>query len=107
MTLGSTQPLTEISARKIPGGKGQPAHKVENINAICELTGLENEGIKVGVEVIGWRIVAARGERGDIASRALKEKKERRYIVKEGAMWHICPMQELLSHRNLETRTQQ
>jgi hypothetical protein len=25
MTLGSTQPLTEMSTRNLPGGKGQPA----------------------------------------------------------------------------------
>jgi hypothetical protein len=36
MTLGSTQPLTEISTRNLPrGGKGQPARKADLI-AICE-----------------------------------------------------------------------
>jgi hypothetical protein len=35
--LGSTQPLTEMSTRNLPGGKGLPAHMAENITAICEL----------------------------------------------------------------------
>jgi hypothetical protein len=36
MTLGSTQPLTEMSTRNLPGGKGRPARKAENLTAICE-----------------------------------------------------------------------
>jgi hypothetical protein len=36
MALGSTQPLTEISTRNLPGGKGRPAHKADNLIAICE-----------------------------------------------------------------------
>jgi hypothetical protein len=36
MALGSTQPLTETSTRNLPGGKGQPAHKADNLIAICE-----------------------------------------------------------------------
>jgi hypothetical protein len=35
MALGSTQPLTEMSTRNVPGGKGRPAHKGDLI-AICE-----------------------------------------------------------------------
>jgi hypothetical protein len=38
MALGSTEPLTEMSARNFPEGKGRPARKVDNITAICELT---------------------------------------------------------------------
>jgi hypothetical protein len=38
MALGSTQPLTEMSTRNIPGGKGRPAHKADNLTAICELS---------------------------------------------------------------------
>jgi hypothetical protein len=34
--LGSTQPLTEMSTRNFPGGKGRPVHKTDNITAICE-----------------------------------------------------------------------
>jgi hypothetical protein len=36
MAPGSTQPLTEISTRNIPGGKGQPTRKADNLTAICE-----------------------------------------------------------------------
>jgi hypothetical protein len=38
MTLRSTQPLTEMSAMKLPGkgGKGRPARTDENFTAICE-----------------------------------------------------------------------
>jgi hypothetical protein len=38
MALGSTQPLTEMSTRNLPGGKGQPAHTADNLTAICEPT---------------------------------------------------------------------
>jgi hypothetical protein len=36
MALGSTQPLTEISARNLPAGKGRPVHKADNLTVICE-----------------------------------------------------------------------
>jgi hypothetical protein len=36
MALGSTQSLTEMSTRNVPGGKGWPAHKADNLTAICE-----------------------------------------------------------------------
>jgi hypothetical protein len=36
MALGSTQPLTEMSTRDLPGGKGRPACKADNLTAICE-----------------------------------------------------------------------
>jgi hypothetical protein len=36
MALGSTQPLTEMSNRNPPGGKGRPAHKADNFTVICE-----------------------------------------------------------------------
>jgi hypothetical protein len=36
MGLGSTQPLTEMSTRNLPGGKGRPARKSDNLTAICE-----------------------------------------------------------------------
>jgi hypothetical protein len=36
MALGSTQPLTEMSIRNLPGGKGQPAREADNLTAICE-----------------------------------------------------------------------
>jgi hypothetical protein len=36
MTLRSTQPLTEMSTRNLPGGKGRPTSKADNLTAICE-----------------------------------------------------------------------
>jgi hypothetical protein len=36
MALESTQHLTEMSTRSLPGGKGRPAHKADNLTAICE-----------------------------------------------------------------------
>jgi hypothetical protein len=38
MALGSTQPLTEISTRNLPGGKERPARKADKLTAICEPT---------------------------------------------------------------------
>jgi hypothetical protein len=38
MALGSTQPLTEMSTRNLPGGKGRPAREADNLTAICEPT---------------------------------------------------------------------
>jgi hypothetical protein len=36
MALGSTQPLTEMSTRNLPGGKGRRARKADNFTAICD-----------------------------------------------------------------------
>jgi hypothetical protein len=36
--LGLTQPLTEMNIRNRPEGKGRPAHKANNLTAICEPT---------------------------------------------------------------------
>jgi hypothetical protein len=36
MALESTRPLTEMSARNLPEGKGQTTRKAENLTAICE-----------------------------------------------------------------------
>jgi hypothetical protein len=36
MTMGSTQPLTEMSNRNLPGGKGPLPLKADNLTAICE-----------------------------------------------------------------------
>jgi hypothetical protein len=38
VALGSTQPLTEMSTRDLPVGKGQLEHKDKNLTAICEPT---------------------------------------------------------------------
>jgi hypothetical protein len=37
MAQGSTHPLTEMSTRNLPEGKGRPARKADNLTAICEL----------------------------------------------------------------------
>jgi hypothetical protein len=36
MAPGSTQPLTEMSTRNLPGDKGRPALEADNLTAICE-----------------------------------------------------------------------
>jgi hypothetical protein len=36
MALESTQPLTEMSTRNLPGGEGWLARKAGNLTAICE-----------------------------------------------------------------------
>jgi hypothetical protein len=36
MALASTQPLTEMNTRNLPGGKGRPTHKADNHTAIYE-----------------------------------------------------------------------
>jgi hypothetical protein len=36
MAAGSTQPLTRMSTRNLPEGKGQPACKADNFTAICD-----------------------------------------------------------------------
>jgi hypothetical protein len=39
MALESTQAITDMSARNLPGGKGLPASKADNLTAICEPVG--------------------------------------------------------------------
>jgi hypothetical protein len=36
MASGSTQPLTEMGTRNLPGGKGRQERKADNLTAICE-----------------------------------------------------------------------
>jgi hypothetical protein len=36
MALGSTQPITEMSTKNLPGGKRRPARKADNLTPICE-----------------------------------------------------------------------
>jgi hypothetical protein len=39
MALGSTQPLTEMSTKNLPGeGEARPARKADNLTSICEPT---------------------------------------------------------------------
>jgi hypothetical protein len=35
MVLGSTQPLTKMSIRNLPGGKMRPARRADNLAVIC------------------------------------------------------------------------
>jgi hypothetical protein len=35
VALGSTEPLTEMSTRNLPGGKRRPERKADNLTAIC------------------------------------------------------------------------
>jgi hypothetical protein len=36
MALGSTQPVTEMSTRNLPGGNGKPVYKADKLTTICE-----------------------------------------------------------------------
>jgi hypothetical protein len=36
MDLGSNQTLTQINTRNLPGSKKWPAHRADNLAAICE-----------------------------------------------------------------------
>jgi hypothetical protein len=36
MSLRSTQPVSEMNTRNLPGGKGRPARKADKLTAICE-----------------------------------------------------------------------
>jgi hypothetical protein len=36
MALAATQPVTEMSTKRLPGGKGRPARKADNLTANCE-----------------------------------------------------------------------
>jgi hypothetical protein len=36
MALGSTQPLAEMSTKNLPGGRGRPARKADNLASIYE-----------------------------------------------------------------------
>jgi hypothetical protein len=36
MALGSTQPLTQMRTRSLPGGKKRPARRADNLTAIFE-----------------------------------------------------------------------
>jgi hypothetical protein len=36
MALGSTQRVIETSTKNIPGGKGRPVRKPDELTAICE-----------------------------------------------------------------------
>jgi hypothetical protein len=50
MALGSTQPLTEMSTRNLPGSKGQSARKAGNLTADC----VENVGASSYHNLMGF-----------------------------------------------------
>jgi hypothetical protein len=56
MTLGSTQPLTEMSTRNLPGGKGRPARRAGNLTAISEKMGASMSHNPMGLHgsLQGW-----------------------------------------------------
>jgi hypothetical protein len=53
MSLGSTQPLTEISTRNLPRCKERPAFKVDNVTAICEPIVWKNIGASTSHNAMG------------------------------------------------------
>jgi hypothetical protein len=53
IALGSTQPLTEMSTRNIPGGEGRPARKADNLTAICEPIVYKNVGASTSHSPMG------------------------------------------------------
>jgi hypothetical protein len=52
MALGSTQPVTEMSTRNLPGGKGRPERKAD-LTAICEPIVLKNVGASTSHNPMG------------------------------------------------------
>jgi hypothetical protein len=53
MTLGSTQPLTEMRTRNLPGCKDRPGHKADNLIAICGRLSRENAGTSMSHNPMG------------------------------------------------------
>jgi hypothetical protein len=53
MALGSTQTLTEMSTRNIPGGEGRPVRKADNLTTICELIIYKNVGASTSHSPMG------------------------------------------------------
>jgi hypothetical protein len=56
MALGSTQPLTEMSTRNLPGVKGRPAPEADNLTAIWADC-LENVGAWASHNPLGVELV--------------------------------------------------
>jgi hypothetical protein len=55
MALGSTQPLTEMSTRNLPGGKGRPASKADKLHRHLWADCLENVGASMSHKPVGFR----------------------------------------------------
>jgi hypothetical protein len=47
IALLSNQPLTEMSTRNLPGGKGRQARRALNLTAVCEADCLEDGGASI------------------------------------------------------------
>jgi hypothetical protein len=54
MSLGSTQPLTEMSTRNLPKGKGRPVRKADNFTSNLWADCLENVGASRSHKSIGF-----------------------------------------------------
>jgi hypothetical protein len=52
MALESTQPLTEMSTRNLPGGKGRPVHKADKLTVVYANC-LKNVGASVSHNPMG------------------------------------------------------
>jgi hypothetical protein len=50
MALGSTQSLTEMSTRNLPGDKALPARKAGNLTSICEPMRIEGCRIVIAAD---------------------------------------------------------
>jgi hypothetical protein len=59
MALGSTQILTEMSTRNLPGGKGRPARKADSLTAICEPEAAEAAVLLLPLVVVVVVVVVA------------------------------------------------
>jgi hypothetical protein len=54
MALESTEPLTEMNSRNLPGVKGRPARKTDNLTAIYEPDCLGNVGASTSHNPVGF-----------------------------------------------------
>jgi hypothetical protein len=53
MALGSTQSLTEMSTSNLPGGKGWPVRKADNLTAFCKPIVWRNVGAPTSYKLMG------------------------------------------------------
>jgi hypothetical protein len=53
MVLGSTQLLTEISTRNLPGGKERPARRADDLTAIFGRLSRQNVGASTSQNLMG------------------------------------------------------
>jgi hypothetical protein len=53
MPLESTQPLTEMSTMNLPGSKGRPERKADNLTAVCDPIVKKNVGASTSHNPMG------------------------------------------------------